>query len=160
MKKRPLDDLDKEILKLLSHDARVSNRKIASNLGVTEGTIRGRIKRLQEDNVIRITAVTDASLMGKPTVAYVGIKVAHDRVAEVAKQIAELHYIRFVATMLGRYNILAITLIDSPDQLVDIVNDDIISIPGVQNTETSLSIKAVKYDYRWGRILDSKAALD
>ena len=39
------DELDLQLIELLSRDARVSNRKIAAELGVTEGTVRGRIKR-------------------------------------------------------------------------------------------------------------------
>ena len=40
-----LDDLDRQLIEVLARDARVSNRKIAGDLGVTEGTVRGRIKR-------------------------------------------------------------------------------------------------------------------
>ena len=36
-----LDTLDHQLIDLLSRDARVSNRKIAADLGVTEGTVRG-----------------------------------------------------------------------------------------------------------------------
>ena len=42
-----LDPLDRRIVEKLSRDARISNRAIAAELGVTEGTIRARIKRLQ-----------------------------------------------------------------------------------------------------------------
>ena len=57
-----LDDLDRKIVELLARDARVSNRQIAVRLGVTEGTIRGRIKRLEKDKCIRLTAVTSRGI--------------------------------------------------------------------------------------------------
>ena len=47
-----LDDLDRQIVERLARDARVSNRAIAAELGVTEGTIRTRIKRLQAEGLI------------------------------------------------------------------------------------------------------------
>ena len=53
-----IDNLDRNIIKLLSGNARLSNRKIAAQLGFTEGTIRERVKRLEKDNFIRFTAVT------------------------------------------------------------------------------------------------------
>ena len=56
-----LDELDHRIIELLTLDARVSNRQIAAQLGVTEGTIRGRVKRLEEENCIRLTAVTNGA---------------------------------------------------------------------------------------------------
>ena len=43
-----IDELDHQLIEILSKDARISNRKIAADLGVTEGTVRGRIKRLQQ----------------------------------------------------------------------------------------------------------------
>ena len=52
-----LDDLDRQLIEILGRDARVSNRKIAGDLGVTEGTVRGRIKRLQQERLIAFTAI-------------------------------------------------------------------------------------------------------
>ena len=59
MSKRRLDAVDRQIVERLSHDARTSNRQIAAELGVTEGTVRARIKRMEDEKLIRITAVTN-----------------------------------------------------------------------------------------------------
>ena len=42
-----IDKIDRKILECLSEDARVSNREIANEMDLTEGTVRGRIKSLQ-----------------------------------------------------------------------------------------------------------------
>ena len=52
-----LDALDHRIVEKLARDARISNRAIAAELGVTEGTIRTRIKRLQNEGLIQFTVV-------------------------------------------------------------------------------------------------------
>lgn len=57
-----LDQLDRQLIDILAKDARVSNRKIAADLGVTEGTVRGRIKRLQQEGLIAFTAITGFDL--------------------------------------------------------------------------------------------------
>jgi Lrp/AsnC family transcriptional regulator for asnA, asnC and gidA len=44
---RKLDEVDRQIVARLSRDARISNRQIASELGVTEGTVRARVKRME-----------------------------------------------------------------------------------------------------------------
>ena len=54
MSSKQMDDIDLRILEHLSVDARVSNREIADSMDLAEGTVRGRIKRLQADKVIRI----------------------------------------------------------------------------------------------------------
>ena len=56
MGRRRLDAVDRVIVEQLSRDARISNRQIAQELGVTEGTVRARVKRMEEEKLIRITA--------------------------------------------------------------------------------------------------------
>lgn len=154
-----LDDVDRQIIEHLSKDARLSNREIADALGLVEGTVRGRIKRLQAENVIKIMAIADTRVMTgheNPMMAYLGIHASLDTLRETADAIAELSFVRFAATMLGRYEILAISFFGSNDEMLECINRDIISIPGVKHVDTKLAIKNVKYDYRWGRIIKSK----
>ena len=154
MSTRRFDDVDSRILDHLSRDARMSNREIALALGLAEGTVRGRIKRLQANNMIKITAVTRFTGTRQPVMAYIGIRVDLHRIAEVVERIAGLPFIGFAATMLGRYDILAITVVEDGAELVRLVNDEIMSLTGVRHAETTLAVKNLKYDYRWGRIVD------
>ena len=154
MSARRFDDVDRQILQRLSRDARMSNREIALDLGLAEGTVRARIKRLQANNMIRITAVTRFAGSRQPLMAYIGIRVDLHRIAEIAERIAGLPFIGFAATMLGRYDILAITIVQDGAELARLVNDEIMSLAGVRHAETTLAVKNLKYDYRWGRIVD------
>ena len=156
MSERLLDEIDRQIIDYLSRDARLSNREIADALGLVEGTVRGRIKRLQSENIIKIMAIADTRVMtghANPMMAYLGIHANLDSLRETAEAIAELSFVRFAATMLGRYEILAISFFGSNDEMIECINRDIIQIPGVKHVDTKLAIKNVKYDYRWARIL-------
>ena len=75
-------------------------------------------------------------------------------IAETAQAIARLPFVRFAATILGRYDILAITVVEDGAELVRLVNDEIMPLAGVRHAETALAVKNLKYDYRWGRIID------
>ena len=77
-----------------------------------------------------------------------------DGLSETAQQISELPFVRFTATMLGRYDILAISFVGSSEELIEHVNNQIMGISGVKHVDTKLAIKSLKYDYRWGRIVD------
>lgn len=152
-----IDKIDKKILEFLSEDARISNREIASAMELTEGTVRGRIKRLQSENIIRIMAIADVRVQtgyDNPMMAYLGIHADLKNLKEAADSIAKLPFVRFAATMLGRYDILAISYVGSNDELIDHVNNDIMTIKGVRHVDTKLAIKNLKYDYRWGRVLE------
>ena len=81
-----LDALDRRIVDLLTVDARVSNRQIAAQLGVTEGTIRGRINRLEQGGAIRLTAVTNVAFAGSPKVVLIGIQAQHGELRAVESE--------------------------------------------------------------------------
>lgn len=147
-----VDDLDLQLIELLSRDARVSNRKVASELGVTEGTVRGRIKRLQQDGLIAFTAITSFGMAQKSRLAFISIEAEVDRVREIAQEISELPMINAVMVTFGQFNILAMCLFDELDLLVETASDRILDIRGVHHVETSIAVKTVKYNARMAKI--------
>jgi Lrp/AsnC family transcriptional regulator for asnA, asnC and gidA len=153
MTARVLDELDRAILEFLWREARMSNREIAQALGIVEGTVRLRIKRMQQDNLIRIVPVTSTLGEQTPNLAYLGIHTDLVAARDVADGVARLAAVRFVATTLGRYNILAMTAVNSGEELLALVDSEIMVIPGVRHVDTSLAARLLKYDYRWGRII-------
>lgn len=157
MSKVRIDDTDRRILGLLSGNGRRSNREIAQKLGLGEGTVRGRIDRMQERGMIKIMAVTSFAARDPAMVAYIGVRADLRHLAETARAIADLDFVRFVATMIGRYDILVITLVRDGGELVRLVNEEIMTLPGVRHADTSLAVKGLKYDYRWGRIVQEPA---
>ena len=52
-----MDELDAKIIAMLQEDGRASNASIARNVGVSEGTVRRRLKRLVDDNFIQVIAM-------------------------------------------------------------------------------------------------------
>jgi Lrp/AsnC family transcriptional regulator for asnA, asnC and gidA len=148
--RRELDELDHRIIDLLGRDARVSNRQIAEQLDVTEGTVRGRIKRLEQQNSIRFTAVTNVAFAGAPKVVLIGVQAAHGELRALSQRIAAMPEIRCVIVTLGRYDILAIGLFAELEEVV--ANNRILALPGVRHVETSIAVKTLKYDYRAAKI--------
>lgn len=147
-----LDSFDHQILEILSKDARLSNRKIAAALGVTEGTIRGRLKRLQEENYLRFTAVTSPASIGNPMLVFIGVTAEQARVREVSEAIAALDGVRSVIITLGRFNIHVTAMLADLEQVVDVANNRILALQGVRHVETSIGVKQLKYDSRLAKI--------
>lgn len=155
-----LDGLDHSLIAILSKDARLSNRKIASELGVTEGTVRGRIKRLQQDRLIAFTAITSPDLHEENQLAFIGVLADVDKVRDIAKAVAELPCISGVLITMGRFNIFAISLFDELENLYTTASETILSMPGVHHVETSVAVRTVKYDTRIVRITDNDHVID
>lgn len=150
-----IDDLDRQLIQILSKDARTSNRRIAADLGVTEGTVRGRIRRLQKEGLIAFTAITSFELADNTKMAFIGAQVDVDRVRDVASQIAALDAINAVMVTMGRFNVTAICLFNELDRLHEISSEQILSIDGVHHVETSIAVKTLKYNARIVRITGS-----
>jgi DNA-binding Lrp family transcriptional regulator len=150
-----LDQLDRQLIDILAKDARVSNRKIAADLGVTEGTVRGRIKRLQQDGLIAFTAITGFDLSSHTKLAFIGVQVEVGSVRSIAERIAEVSLVSGVMIVMGRFNILAICLFDELEDLVGLASDQILALPGVHHVETSIAVRTIKYNARVVRITEA-----
>ena len=70
-----VDELDRRIIEALQENGRESFRRIASRLGVSEGTIRARYARLTDDGVLQVVAVTNPLGLGFDQ-ALVGVKTS------------------------------------------------------------------------------------
>ena len=147
-----LDSIDRKILEHLSENARISNREIAQMVGLAEGTVRTRIKRMQEDKCIRFTALTQEFEVTTPTLCYVGLRVDLEKLSDVASALSDLPEVRFVATTLGRFDIFTVVVVESVENLSQLVSDKFMKISGVRRSYTSISTKTLKYDYRWGKV--------
>jgi Lrp/AsnC family transcriptional regulator, regulator for asnA, asnC and gidA len=158
MSASPLDELDQRIIELLGRDARVSNRQIADELGVTEGTIRARVKDLQDRHLIQFTVVTDFRLAGSPNMVMLGIHAEPGRVPILANELARMPEISAVVVLLGRYNLLATGLFTSLADVDQLVRTRILPLRGVRNVETSVSVQNFKYNFAMARITPSAAA--
>jgi DNA-binding Lrp family transcriptional regulator len=151
----PIDEMDRQLIEMLAKDARISNRKIALELNVTEGTVRGRIKRLQQERLMSFTAITSFDLGTANKLAFIGIQADIGSVRDIANAIAEIAAVTSVLITMGRFNILAICLFDELAELHAVASDQILSLRGVHHVETSVAVKTLKYNSRIVRITDA-----
>lgn len=143
-----LDELDRQIIGELQEDGRRPFREIARNLGVSERTIRGRAKRLQDSGILRILAFADPFTVGKSVLALVLLRVealAHDRLVE---QISAYSEVSYVSSLIGRADIYAQLICRDNEHLWELVNQRLRGLDGVLETETMMEMKVHKFIYR------------
>ena len=83
-----LDDTDNAIIALLRADGRMPYRAIARELGLTESTVRARVRRLEESDTMRVVAVTDIEAAGYGMLLAIGVQVESRSPEEVARELA------------------------------------------------------------------------
>ena len=131
-----IDQTDRAIISLLQDDARQSNAAIARVIGVSEATIRRRIKIMVEDGVVAIQAVLNPTKFGLSTSAMIGIDVQPDHLDTVAEALNDRKEVGFLGVCTGRYDLLVWALVESLDQLREFLEGFLAKVPGVRKTET------------------------
>lgn len=147
------DELDLRIIAALQRDARSSNRSIAGELDVSEGTVRSRLRRMEDEHLIRIRGVSDVEAFGLSAGATVGIHVADGRIDAVAERLLALDEIVLVIRSIGQFDFVAIALAETRAALLDVVLAGIQGIPGVRGTETFEHAGTLKHIYTWVRLI-------
>ena len=131
-----IDSLDERLIKLLQEDAGQSSDVLAEQLKVSAATIRRRIRRLINSNIIRIGAVVDPGKVGLPLAAVIAIDVAHDKLDSAIQKLTHRPEVIWVSTTTGRFDIIALARFSSTDGLSKFVQNEMAKIEGVKDSET------------------------
>jgi len=144
-----LDELDLKIVDVLQENARTTNAEVAKLVGSTEPTVRRRIDRLVDNQVIKIVAVATPLQLGYNVVAILGIQIDHSRMDSIEKALAEMPEVRFAGMTLGSYDVVAEVWFHSTDELLSFLHGCLSKIEGIQRVESLQVAKMIKYTYDW-----------
>lgn len=145
-----LDQLDKEIIDLLTKDGRMSCAVIAREIGtVSERSVRYRLEKLLEENIIRINATPVPQALGYSIVADVFIEVEVGQVLEIAHKIASYENVSYVACSTGESDISIQIITQNNRELYEFVTEVLGKIPGVRKTTTSMVPFIIKDMEQW-----------
>ena len=140
-----LDELDRSIIAALVDDGRTSNRELGRKLGYAEGTVRARLRRLEESGLLHIRAQMDPFLAHElGSLAYVGIEVEGSHVASAIDSLVAMPTVLSLSRSTGRHQLLAAVGAAERSMLVGAVMNDLQSLPGIRSTETWEFVDFVK----------------
>ncbi len=137
-----LDHIDRKILEILRQNARKRNTEIAAELGLTEGAIRKRIKRLEALGIIRkYTIEVDQGVQGINALIFVYLKegVVPD---EVIQEIMDIREIKEGWEVTGETDIVIRFTTDAPEKMQPIISK-IRRINGVERTVTHVILRHI-----------------
>ena len=141
-----VDELDKRLIELLGRDGRRSFTSLADELNVSQSTVRGRLAKLQEDDVVQIVGICNALLLGHQ-VARLLLRVRNLTPQAVADDLANNKDIHHVALISGSHDIYLEATCRNQEQLIHLL-DDIRCTPGVAAIQPII-ITSLAKDYTW-----------
>lgn len=136
---RPLDAIDRDILRILQTDGRASIRSVAERVHVSRANAYARINRLIEDGVIRgFSARVNHERAGQGASAYITLKIVQNSWRTVREKLQALPGAAHIALVSGDFDVLL--LVHTPDNrtLRELVLTKLQSIPEVLSTRTLL----------------------
>ena len=138
-----IDNLDRQILDIITRNARIPSKDVAVECGVSRAAIHQRIQRLIDLNVITGSGYNvNPKILGFQTCTYIGVKLEKgsmykDVVPELEKipEVVECHFTT------GPYTMLCKLYARDNEHLMELLNSKIQEIPGVVATETLISLE-------------------
>ena len=134
-------NLDK--LDLMMENAEISYADLGKKLFVSGGTIHVRIKKLEEQKVVKGRKLSiDLKSLGYDVIAFIGIYLEksslYDVVAKELKRIPEIVRLNYTT---GNYSMFAEIVCKDIQQLRFVLHDKLQNIKGIERTETFISLE-------------------
>jgi Lrp/AsnC family transcriptional regulator for asnA, asnC and gidA len=153
---KQLDDVDRAIVARLQYDGRMPFTEIAAEIGLSEGAVRRRVKRMTDAGVLQIVGVVEPKLLEWNSAGMIGVTVHAgymDAAAEVIAAFPEVTYL-FMAS--GGFDLFVEVYCRDREHFVSFLNNKLQRVPGVERTETFMILKMYKLSYRWGEATPPK----
>ena len=140
MAKQLLDKLDKQILKMISEDARIPFLEVARDCGVSGAAIHQRIQKLTSMGIIKGSQfIIDPEKIGFETCAFIGLNLKHpesfDTVVEKLKEIPEVVECHYTT---GDYDLFIKIYAANNHHLLNIIHDKLQPL-GLSRSESIIS---------------------
>ena len=144
-----IDELDKKIIEYLQEDASQSFKDIAEKVGKTEATVRRRVKRLTEEELIKKFTIilNDKKLSDKKVKATIKIVPELKTAKEIARKISSLEIVNDAYLLSGECGIQIKVSASSIETLTDFIENELGNITGIKSIDACFIMKTLKEEF-------------
>lgn len=137
------DDFDWKMIALL-REGLVTNSEVAKRLGVSEGMVRGRLKKLKQAGILRVRGEINPEVLERQQLAVIAINVNESRLLDQkAREVNALENVLHVMVVSGQFDLLAEVLVDSNKGLVEFLTEKLSTISGITATQSFIVLKSL-----------------
>ena len=147
--KKIIDELDKRIILELQEDGRKPFSLIGDKIGMSEGTIRNRVKRLIDNDILKIEARVNPYAIPYKVTALVAVNLKKRAHEEVMNRIAAIPCVTSVFNATGRYGLFFEVMVDSLQELNKMLHKkELKNIKEIAETECFVILNAKRKYFR------------
>lgn len=145
-----IDALDAKMIVLLQKDGRIPNTAIAKKLKIAESTVRTRLKRLIDNKIVKIVAVSSPFDLGFQVAGNFKINIDIQKKDTIMKELVAIKELWYVVLTTGGTDVDADFIVPTFEDLHSLIFNKINKINGIQQIQTSLIMQYGKHDFDWG----------
>ncbi len=143
-----LSETDVKILQVLLEDARFSSRQIAKKVGVSVGTVLSRIKKMEEEKLIKgYSVLLNHEILGYELTVVMEVTVSKGRLVEMENEIAKIPNVCSVYDVTGLTDAFIIAKFKTREELGKFTKR-LLALPYIERTNTHVVLTSVKEDFR------------
>lgn len=131
-----MNEIDKQILQILKQDGRASYSDVGKKVGLSEGAVRVRIKKLMESGVIKKFTVETGLFGGAEALSLISVSPSIPT-SKISAMLRETPNIKKVYEVTGEYDIVVVISAADITEVNECV-EKIRKIEGVLNTNTMI----------------------
>lgn len=143
-----LDRFDKEILKTLQRDGRISNVDLAQRVRLSESACLRRVRALEQEGYIRgYVAVLDQKRLGSSGTVFVHIALRREEQSELAafeQSVAQIPEVMECYLMTGEFDYLLRLVVADMADFERLHNEALTRLPGVARVNSSVAIRTIR----------------
>lgn len=143
-----MDRTDRRILNILQENGRITNSKLAAEIGISPPAMLERVKRLEASGMIRqYAALIDREKAGFGLLAIIIISVSLNQITslkEVKSKLLALEEMQECFQLTGDVDFLLKVAVRDMPNYTRFINDKLTAIPGIQNIRTSFVLETLK----------------
>ena len=145
---KPIDAIDRKILRALRRDGRLSNNQLAEEVGLSPSPCWQRTRRLEAEGYIRgYTALLDQEKLGAPETVIIDIMMdRHDEAAldNLGRAMAELPEVLEVYLTSGEYDYFIKVAVNGTKGYEEFLRNKLYRIPGIRHSRSSFALRCLK----------------
>lgn len=133
-----IDELDRKILKVITHNARTPFKDVAEECGVSRAAVHQHVQKLFDNGVIVGSGyLVDPKMLGYNLCLYVGVTLEKGSMyRSVISELEKIPEVVEAAYTLGTFSIIVKLYARDDRHLMELLNGRIQEIPGITKTET------------------------
>jgi len=139
-----IDMLDLRIIQVLNRDGRRSYKAIAEELGVSDATVRNRVRGLLEKGVIKkFNVLLDYHKLGRIIKAFIGLRVQPGKLKEIVEHLVDNPDVQVLYRTTGEVDLFVEVIFKDMEELNSFLESEL-NIDGVTGTVVNIVLSPYK----------------